>query len=82
MNGALKGIRVIDYTQIVAGPFAGSLLSDMGADVIKVEPTWGEPQRESAPFIPNETRNYFGNFRNNYIFGPQQKTEIFAIFPS
>ena len=40
MNGALKGIRVIDYTQIVAGPFAGSLLSDMGADVIKVEPTW------------------------------------------
>ncbi|MBM04487.1 MAG: hypothetical protein CL766_06865 [Chloroflexi bacterium] len=58
MNGALKGIRVIDYTQIVAGPFAGSLLSDMGADVIKVEPTWGEPQRESAPFIPNETRNY------------------------
>jgi len=58
MNGALEGIRVIDYTQIVAGPFAGSLLSDMGADVIKVEPTWGEPQRESAPFIPNETRNY------------------------
>ncbi|MBN19556.1 MAG: hypothetical protein CL758_08805 [Chloroflexi bacterium] len=58
MSGALEGIKVIDYTQIVAGPFAGSLLSDMGADVIKVEPTWGEPQRESAPFIPNETRNF------------------------
>lgn len=37
-NGALKDIRVIEMGQLIAGPFCGQLLGDMGADVIKVEP--------------------------------------------
>jgi crotonobetainyl-CoA:carnitine CoA-transferase CaiB-like acyl-CoA transferase len=41
----LTGIRVIDVTHILAGPYASMLLADAGADVIKVEPPWGEYSR-------------------------------------
>ena len=45
--GALAGIRVIELGQLIAGPFCGQLLGDMGADVIKVEPPGaGDPLRE------------------------------------
>ena len=40
MKGPLENIRVLDFSEIIAGPFAGMLLSDMGADVIKIEPPW------------------------------------------
>ncbi len=46
-NGALHGIRVVELGQLLAGPFCGQLLGDMGADVIKVEPPiTGDPMRE------------------------------------
>lgn len=46
-NGALRDIRVIELGQLIAGPFCGQLLADMGADVIKVEPPGtGDPMRE------------------------------------
>lgn len=45
-TGALKGIRVIELGQLIAGPFCGQLLGDMGAEVIKVEmPGKGDPMR-------------------------------------
>ena len=45
-NGPLKDIRVIELGQLIAGPFCGQLLADMGADVIKVEPPGtGDPMR-------------------------------------
>ena len=45
--GALAGIRVVELGQLIAGPFCGQLLGDMGADVIKVEPPGaGDPMRE------------------------------------
>ena len=45
-NGALKGLRVVEMGQLLAGPFCGQLLGDMGADVIKIEaPGKGDPMR-------------------------------------
>ncbi len=53
MSGALDGVRVIDLTRNVAGPYASLLLASHGADVIKLEPPDGDPSRRFGPF-PND----------------------------
>ena len=46
-TGPLKGIRVVEMGQLIAGPFCGQLLGDMGADIIKIEPPGkGDPMRD------------------------------------
>jgi formyl-CoA transferase len=57
-RGPLAGVRVLEFTQIVAGPVAGVQLSDLGADVVKVEPLHGEERRNSGAVVPNEGK-YF-----------------------
>jgi succinate--hydroxymethylglutarate CoA-transferase len=57
---ALDGIRVIDLSQIAAGPYASALLGDLGADVIKVEPPGGERFRNiDNLFGPKESGYYY-----------------------
>ena len=46
---ALSDVRVVDLTHFIAGPYATKLLADMGADVVKVEPPWGEGGRKLGP---------------------------------
>src|SRR6185503_11030000 len=47
----LDGLRVLEYAQYVAGPFAGMLLADLGADVVKVEPPGGDAWRHYDPHV-------------------------------
>ncbi len=58
MPGPLHGIRILEFTQIIAGPFGCMLLADQGADVIKVEPPSGEPWRIYQQFMPLESKTY------------------------
>src|SRR4051812_9940342 len=46
----LVGVRVLELAVGVAGPYGGKLLSDLGADVVKVEPPGGDPSRQRGPF--------------------------------
>ncbi|MBI5289412.1 MAG: CoA transferase [Chloroflexi bacterium] len=57
-GGPLAGVRVLEFSEIIAAPFGGMLLADMGADVIKVEPPLGEPWRGFQPLGLREGRGY------------------------
>ena len=56
----LDGIRVIDFTQIIAGPFCARLLADCGAEVIKLEPVAGEHMRNAPPQRDGHS-SYYGH---------------------
>ena len=58
MPGPLDGIKILEFTEIIAGPFGGMLLADMGADVIKIEPPWGDPWRHPFPIEPGESKTF------------------------
>lgn len=61
---ALKGVKIIDLTRILAGPFCSQLLADMGAEVIKIESRDGDPVRQQGAF-QNGFSWYFAQFNRN-----------------
>jgi len=64
-RGALNGLRVVDLSRVLAGPFCTMMLADLGAEVIKVEqPEKGDDSRHFAPFRNGESA-YFMNLNRN-----------------
>ena len=53
-SGALAGVKIIDLTHHIAGPYATKLLADFGADVLKIERPGGDPARRLPPFFHDE----------------------------
>jgi CoA:oxalate CoA-transferase len=64
MPKPLAGIRVIELANFIAGPLAGTLLADMGADVVKVEPPGGDMSRATPPIRNNESVSFVALNRN------------------
>jgi formyl-CoA transferase len=60
----LTGITVLDLSAYIAGPYGCSLLADLGADVIKIEPPTGDTLRHYPSTLPNESRAFLGTNRS------------------
>ena len=58
----LEGVRVVELAHVAAGPFAGLLLADLGADVVKVEPPAGDQMRAWPPFAGLGEERFSHNF--------------------
>lgn len=75
-KGLLSGVKVLDMTRVLAGPYCGMLLADMGADVIKIEvPEKGDDSRSNFPIINGESAYYMNLNRNKKGITLNSKSE-------
>ncbi len=65
MSGPLAGIRVIEVGHMLAGPYCGLLLADMGAEIIKIEPPEGDIGRKVSPHFIGKHNAYFASLNRN-----------------
>ncbi len=77
-EGALAGLRVLDLTRILSGPFASMVLADLGADVIKIEDTRGgdDTRRWGPPFQGDDAAYFHAVNRNKRSLAIDLKTEV------
>jgi CoA:oxalate CoA-transferase len=76
MEKALKGLRVLDLTRVLAGPYASMVLADLGAEVIKIEnPDGGDDSRGYGPFLNGESVYFMSINRNKKSLSLNLKTQ-------
>jgi crotonobetainyl-CoA:carnitine CoA-transferase CaiB-like acyl-CoA transferase len=73
----LEGVRVVELAHVAAGPFAGMLLADLGADVVKVEPPSGDQMRGWPPFAEDPSRPG-ERFSHNFASVNRNKRSVVA----
>ncbi len=63
--GPIKGVKVLDMSRVLGGPYCTQLLGDLGASIIKLEPPQGDETRDwGPPFKNNEAAYFMGVNRN------------------
>lgn len=72
----LEGVRVVELAHVAAGPFAGMLLADLGADVVKVEPPGGDQMRGWPPFADSGAEGE--RFSHNFASVNRNKRSVVA----
>lgn len=65
MSGPLSGLRIIEVGHMLAGPYCGLLLADMGAEIIKIEPPEGDIARAVSPHFIGPHNAYFASLNRN-----------------
>lgn len=80
-QGPLSGIRVLEVTHMLAGPYCGMLLADLGADVIKVESPQGDIARRVGPHHIGPHNVYFASLNRSFQLRgyhqlPEQKQKV------
>jgi crotonobetainyl-CoA:carnitine CoA-transferase CaiB-like acyl-CoA transferase len=84
----LKGLRILDLTSVILGPYATQILGDLGADVVKVEPPEGDSMRPVAPVAaPGISAIFANNNRNKRSIALDLKSEagraaLFKLLPT
>lgn len=64
-HGSLHGLRVIDLSRVLGGPYCGQILADHGADVLKIEPPQGDETRTWGPPFENGVASYYMGLNRN-----------------
>jgi len=71
--GPLAGIKVVEFGNLIAAPFAGMLLADLGADVVKIEPPTGDLGRGFGPYVGEESAFFLAVNRGKRSFAADPK---------
>ena len=77
--GPLDGVRVVEFGNLVAAPYAGMLLADLGAEVVKVEPPAGDLARAIGPFIHGESAFFMSINRGKASLAADAKNSEVAV---